>query len=74
MRDTLSHRLLDIENGQVCCLQVSRLSQDRAIVHFDIDLLVCDVRSFQIILRDLAHHYLTDSHPGWTRPGALRPI
>lgn len=63
MRDTLSHRLLDIENGQVCCLQVSRLSQDRAIVHFDIDLLVCDVRSFQIILRDLAHHYLTGQPP-----------
>ena len=63
MRDSLSHRLLDIENGQVCCLQVSRLGQGRAIVHFDIDLLVCDVRSFQIILRDLARHYLTGQPP-----------
>lgn len=63
LRDSLSHRLLDIESGQVCCLQVSRLNQDRAILHFDIDLLVCDVRSFQIILRDLAHHYLTGQPP-----------
>ncbi|WP_167147376.1 non-ribosomal peptide synthetase [Actinomyces sp. ZJ308] len=63
LRDNLSHRLLDIDNGQVCCLQVSLLEQGRAIIHFDIDLLVCDVQSFQIILRDLAHHYLTGEPP-----------
>lgn len=63
LRDSLSHRLLDIDNGQVCSLQVSRLTPERAVLHFDIDLLVCDVRSFQIILRDLAHHYLTGQPP-----------
>ena len=56
IREHLSHRLLAIDEGQVACLQVSLLSADRAIIHFDIDLLVCDVQSFQIILRDLAHH------------------
>ncbi|MGO1599392.1 MAG: amino acid adenylation domain-containing protein, partial [Brachybacterium sp.] len=63
MRERLTHRLLPIDQGRVACLQVSRLSQDRMIIHFDIDLLVCDVQSFQIILRDLAHHYRTGQAP-----------
>ena len=70
IREHLSHRLLAIDEGQVACLQVSLLSADRAIIHFDIDLLVCDVQSFQIILRDLAHHYATgeapDVDPSWS--------
>jgi amino acid adenylation domain-containing protein len=70
MRERLSHRLLAIDEGQVTSLQVSLLSEDRAIIHFDIDLLVCDVQSFQIILRDLAHHYVTgeapDVDPSWS--------
>lgn len=70
LREATSHRLLDIGSGQVCCLQVSLLGPDRALLHFDIDLLVCDVQSFQIILRDLAHHYLTGEpprvDPGWS--------
>lgn len=63
MREALSHRLLAIDEGQVCCLQLSLLDENRALLHFDIDLLVCDVQSFQIILRDLAHHYATGEAP-----------
>lgn len=62
-RERLSHRLLAIDKGQVACLQVSQLTSTRAIIHFEIDLLVCDVQSFQIILRDLAHHYATGEAP-----------
>lgn len=62
-REHLSHRLLAIGEGQVVSLEVSKLSNSRAIIHFDIDLLVSDVQSFQIILRDLAHHYATGEAP-----------
>lgn len=69
-RERLSHRLLDIATGHVVSLEVSLLPQDVAVIHFDIDLLVCDVQSFQIILHDLAHHYATgeapDTDPSWS--------
>jgi len=62
-RKKLSHRLLKIEKGQVTELQVSQLTDEKFILHFDIDLLVCDVQSFQIILRDLARYYLYHQAP-----------
>ncbi len=57
LRDRLSHRLLDVFNGQVFDIQLSRLSNGRCRIHFNIDLLVADVRSITIILRDLAVFY-----------------
>lgn len=61
---------MDIATGHVVSLEVSLLPQDVAVIHFDIDLLVCDVQSFQIILHDLAHHYATgeapDADPSWS--------
>lgn len=57
MREKYSHRLLDIEDGQVIALQVTLLPRNRARMHFDMDLLIADVTSFQIILQDLVHLY-----------------
>ena len=57
MRDNLSHRLLDIYHGQVICLQLTLLPGNKARLHYDIDLLIADVTSFQIILRDLVWLY-----------------
>lgn len=57
MRQRLSHRLLDIGKGQVAGLQLSLLHGGATRIHFDIDLLICDVTSYQIILRDLAILY-----------------
>lgn len=57
MREVYSHRLLDIYSGQVSELQLTLLSEKEAIMHFDIDLLIADVTSFQIILQDLASIY-----------------
>ena len=57
MREEYSHRLLDIYHGQVIALQVTLLPKERARIHFDIDLLIADVTSFQIILRDLVRLY-----------------
>ena len=63
MREKLSHRLLDIDRGQVAELQLTLLPDGKTRIHFDIDLLVADVKSFQIILRDLAHTYVTGELP-----------
>ncbi|QDR79913.1 non-ribosomal peptide synthetase [Sporomusa termitida] len=63
IRRQLSHRLLAIEDGQVAEIQLSLLPQGRTRMHFDIDLLVADVQSFQIILRDLAAAYGRNERP-----------
>lgn len=63
IRDKLSHRLLDIENGQVAEIQLTLLNNNRTRIHFDIDLLIADVKSYQIILRDLAYVYITGNMP-----------
>ncbi|MCR5753770.1 MAG: amino acid adenylation domain-containing protein, partial [Acetatifactor sp.] len=69
-REELSHRLLKISEGEVVEIELTKRSDTDYILHFDIDLLVCDVLSFKIILRDLAHYYVTgekpDTDPGWS--------
>ena len=63
IREKLSHRLLRIDEGEVAALQVSLLPHRKTRIHFDIDLIVADVQSFQIILRDLAAIYNRDEEP-----------
>ena len=63
IREHSSHRLLNIEAGEVIALNVSRLTDDSWRLHFEIDLLVCDVQSFRIILRDLAAYYVHGTLP-----------
>ena len=43
---------------EVVCLQYVIIDNYKAKLIFDIDLLVCDVHSFKIILNDLACAYL----------------
>ena len=63
IRNERSHRLLKIEEGQVIALEISILGNNKYRLHFDIDLLVCDVQSFQIILRDIAAYYVNETLP-----------
>ncbi len=76
IRDRLSHRLLEIEKGEVAGLQLSLLPGNKTRLHFDIDLLVADVQSFQIILRDLAAAYARGLNPpapvDWSFAGYLK--
>lgn len=53
----LSHRKLRVELGEVAGLELSLLPGDQTRLHFDLDLLVADVQSLYIILRDLARAY-----------------
>ncbi|MBW6409614.1 non-ribosomal peptide synthetase [Clostridium weizhouense] len=69
IRKNLSHRKLNIEKGNVAGLELTLLPDNFTRIHFDIDLLVCDVQSMQIILRDLASAYagydLSPSSANW---------
>ena len=57
IRNRLSHRRLRVEKGEVIGLELSLLPDGYTRLHFDIDLLVADVQSLQIIIRDLAAAY-----------------
>ncbi|MTI60084.1 MAG: amino acid adenylation domain-containing protein [Firmicutes bacterium] len=57
VRDKLSHRRLEVSKGQVAGLELSLLPKGMTKVHFDLDLLVADVQSLQILLRDLVDLY-----------------
>lgn len=69
VRDRLSHRKLQIEKGEVAGIELTLLPQRKTRVHIDIDLLVADVQSLHIILRDLATAYsggqLPDESKAW---------
>ncbi|MBQ7433959.1 MAG: amino acid adenylation domain-containing protein [Lachnospiraceae bacterium] len=57
IRERMSHRRLDIENGQVSGMEVSKISEEDFRIHMDLDLMVADVQSLKIILRDLVALY-----------------
>ncbi|TWH46110.1 non-ribosomal peptide synthetase [Sporomusa sp. KB1] len=63
IRDRLSHRRFAVEQGEVAGLELSLLPKGHTRLHFDIDLLVADVQSLHIILRDLAAAYARDCLP-----------
>ncbi|MCT4687856.1 non-ribosomal peptide synthetase [Vallitalea sp.] len=63
IRKRMAHRLLDIKNGKVTGMEISILPDNNTRIHFDIDLLVADVQSFQIILRDLVAIYNRNQMP-----------
>ncbi|WEL43708.1 phosphopantetheine-binding protein [Pseudomonas sp. CBSPBW29] len=57
LRERLAHRCLDVRQGEVFDVQLSRLPDGRSRVHLNIDLLVADVLSISVLLRDLALIY-----------------
>lgn len=61
IRKRLSHNVLDIEHGEVMGLEVTVLKDDLYHLHFDFSLIVADVESIRIIIRDLEKAY---NHPG----------
>jgi aryl carrier-like protein len=63
IREQRSHRRLRVNEGEVAGLSLSLLPDGTTRLHFDIDLLVADVQSLQVILRDLAALYAHDALP-----------
>ncbi|MEW9897960.1 amino acid adenylation domain-containing protein [Chitinivorax sp. PXF-14] len=63
IREQRSHRRLRVNEGEVAGLSLSLLPDGTTRLHFDIDLLVADVQSLHVILRDLAALYAHESLP-----------
>ena len=62
IRENLSHRRLEVSRGQVFDVQLSLLPDGRSRLHLNIDLLVADVLSIGILLRDLALIHAGEEH------------
>ncbi|WP_459076330.1 AMP-binding protein, partial [Streptomyces mangrovi] len=56
-RERLAHRRLDVDGGVVFDVRLSLLPGDRHRMHVNVDLLVADVLSIQILFRDLSRIY-----------------
>ncbi|MEU4657824.1 amino acid adenylation domain-containing protein [Streptomyces sp. NPDC023723] len=57
LRDALSHRRPAVERGEVFGVRLALLPKGRSRLFVDVDLLVADVLSVQILLSDLASLY-----------------
>ncbi|MBW3667580.1 MAG: non-ribosomal peptide synthetase, partial [Actinobacteria bacterium] len=57
LRDTMSHRRLDVAEGEVFDVHLSLLPGCASRVHVHIEMLVADALSFRILLADLARLY-----------------
>ncbi|MFD4636958.1 salicylate synthase [Lentzea sp. NPDC058436] len=57
IRDTNSHRMLDIEQGEVFATELTLLPDGRTRLHLDVDMVAADAVSYRIMLADLADLY-----------------
>lgn len=71
VRERLSHRKLKIEEGEVAGIELTRFPENKARLHVDMALLVADVQSLQILLRDLAAAYRGEILPAESKGGIL---
>ncbi|MEV5693231.1 amino acid adenylation domain-containing protein [Micromonospora globbae] len=63
LRDTLSHRSLRVDRGEVFDIQLSLLPDGATRMHVEIEMLVADAHSFRVLLADLAHLYRRPDEP-----------
>ncbi|MHB8062636.1 MAG: AMP-binding protein, partial [Ruminiclostridium sp.] len=57
LRNVLSHRKLKVEAGEVAGISLALLPEGKTRIFLDVDLLVADVLSLSIIIRDLSEAY-----------------
>ncbi|MCR4761212.1 MAG: hypothetical protein K5705_13270 [Oscillospiraceae bacterium] len=57
IRQSFSHRKMRAEEGHLCGLMLVQMPDRRAKLIFDLDLLMCDVYGFQVVLDRLAQAY-----------------
>lgn len=63
LRSEISHRKLNIKEGQVAGLSLALLPDHKNRIYLDVDLLVADVMSISILI-----HQLSEVYSGETRP------
>lgn len=57
VEERLSHRRFEVEKGHVAAFTLIQLPDNHYRLIYDIDLLVADVQSFNVVLRDVATAY-----------------
>lgn len=57
IREQKSHRKLNVNQGQVAGVALAKFSDGKSRIFFDVDLLVSDVMSMSIIIKELAELY-----------------
>jgi mycobactin phenyloxazoline synthetase len=57
IRDRSSHARLNVAEGEVFSIQLSRLPDGRTRLHVDVDMLAADALSYRVLLADLARLY-----------------
>ncbi len=67
-----SNRRLEIEQGEVFDVRLTLMPCGRTRVHINISMLVCDARSFQILLGDLARFYADPTYSPQTSRYSFR--
>jgi yersiniabactin nonribosomal peptide synthetase len=63
LRTQLSHRRLPAESGGLFDVQLSLLDNKNCRIHLEVDLLVSDAHSIQVVLADLAQLYADPDAP-----------
>ena len=61
IRESLSHRKLNVEQGEVAGISLALLPNQKNRIFLDIDLLIADVLSLSIIICDLAKVYMGET-------------
>lgn len=57
IREQKSHRKLNVNQGQVAGVTLAKFSDGKSRIFFDVDLLVSDVMSMSIMIKELAELY-----------------
>ncbi|HEM4880709.1 TPA: non-ribosomal peptide synthetase, partial [Streptococcus suis] len=57
IREQKSHRKLNVNEGQVAGIALAKFADKKSKIFFDVDLLVSDVMSMSIMIRELAELY-----------------
>ena len=57
IREQKSHRKLNVNQGQVAGVALAKFSDEKSRIFFDVDLLVSDVMSMSIMIKELAELY-----------------
>ena len=58
IREKISHRKLNVEEGEVAGLGIALLPEGKTRIFLDIDLLVADVMSLSIMIKELTRNYV----------------
>ncbi|MEC3913539.1 non-ribosomal peptide synthetase [Nocardia sp. CDC160] len=66
LRDSRTHQLMAVEDGQVIDVSLTLLPEGRTRLHLDVDMLAADAMSYRVLVADLARLYHGEELPPQT--------